>query len=137
MEQMAVASTGKLVQCLTITCLLQAVVVVMQGALAGQFLSGVDRAVRFHELGGWLAFALATVQVLLTFGLPNRLANLTFIVMSAVVAVCEILQLGTGYGRYLQVHLPLALVIVGVLTWQVLWITAHRRKIDSSTANAN
>ena len=107
-------------------CSLQAAAVFLQAISAGSFLSGTDHSVRLHELGGWITFALALAQAALAAARYVRELGWWFVSSSAAVAVAEVLQLGTGYGRFLQVHIPLAILIVALLVWQLLWAVMHR-----------
>ena len=93
--------------------------VFLQAVLAGQFLSGTDGAVLFHEYTGWTVAALGLGQVLccLAAELPAGLA-LPLILSSALIFLGEVLQVGTGYLRFLGVHIPLAILIVGGLAEQ-------------------
>lgn len=86
--------------------------VLLQAALAGQFLSGLDGAVVLHERVAWALAAMGLSQVLLTVALrlPQETA-LILIVASAGIFLAEALQVGTGYLRFLGVHVPLAILI--------------------------
>jgi hypothetical protein len=107
--------------------LLQAFVICGQGVLAGSFLSGSDSAVSLHEIGGWIAFLLALAQLFLLIGASGRRYGLWLLMGSLGIVLGEALQLGSGYGHFLQVHIPLAVFIVGGITWQILWIVQHPR----------
>lgn len=107
---------------LILTCLLQACCVFVQAVLAGSFLSGTDAAVWMHEVGGWITFLVAVFQVVLLALPAGRRYGIWLLVSSVGIATAEILQLGTGYGRFLRVHIPLAVLIVSGLVWQVTWI---------------
>ena len=111
---------------LTWVCWLQALAVLVQGTLAGGFLSGMDSAVRQHEIGGWVTFSLALVQVGMVFFRPADVYGLWLRISSVTMVLADSLQLGSGYGRFSQVHIPLAVLIVGGLTWQILWIAQNR-----------
>jgi hypothetical protein len=105
------------------TTLLQACCVFAQAIFAGSFLSGSDAMVRVHEIGGWVTFAMAMVQVILIALPAGRRYGIWLLISSVGIATAETLQLGTGYGRFLQVHIPLSVLIVGGLVWQVVWIS--------------
>jgi hypothetical protein len=97
--------------------------VAAQAVFAGQFLSGGESPVRFHELTGFAVVALGAMQILtaLLFKSP-RGAVAAFVMASALVFLAEGLQIGTGYGRFLLVHVPLAVLIFGGLTAQTVWV---------------
>lgn len=105
--------------------LLQAFVIFAQGVFAGSFLSGTDAAVSLHEIGGWTALALAFAQLLMLVIGAGRSYGLWLLISSVGIVMGEALQLGSGYGRFLQVHVPLAVLIVGGISWQILWIVTH------------
>ena len=92
-----------------------------QAVFAGQFLSGVDAQVVFHERLAWVIFALAAAQIVLAVGLLRAGAPHWFLVASIFILIAEGLQLGTGYGRFLGVHIPLGVFVFGVATWLMLW----------------
>ena len=97
--------------------------VAAQSVFAGQFLSGGESPVRFHELTGFAVLALAIVQILaaLIFRTP-RGAVAAFVMATALILLAEGLQIGTGYGRFLTVHIPLAVLIFGGLAAQTVWV---------------
>jgi hypothetical protein len=99
---------------LRIVVVLHLVAILIQAALAGQFLSGLDAAVQLHERTGWGLAAIGLAQVLLTVvqRLPPGSA-LVLILSSAAIFLAEALQVGTGYLRFLGVHIPLAILIAG------------------------
>lgn len=100
---------------------LHALAVLTQAVFAGQFLSGVDAQVVFHERLAWVIFALAAAQIVLAVGLLRAGAPHWFLVASIFILIAEGLQLGTGYGRFLGVHIPLGVFVFGVATWLMLW----------------
>jgi len=89
--------------------------VLTQSVLAGQFLSGADSMVVMHEVTGWCVATLGLMQTGLAFTLPRQRGGLWFAVGSFFLLIGEALQVGTGYGRFLGVHVPLALLIVTAL----------------------
>lgn len=94
-----------------------------QAVLAGQFLSGPDEAVYWHEVTGWLVLALCLLQVgvSLILRLP-RGGTLPFAVSTSLILLGELLQAGTGYGRFLQVHVPLGALILAGVAAQLVWM---------------
>lgn len=92
--------------------------VIVQATLAGQFLSGADAAVPLHEGMGWAVAVLGLVQIGVAFAAR---VPLWFVVASAGAFLGELLQVGTGYGRFLAVHIPLSILIFGLVVWQTVW----------------
>ncbi|HYA16679.1 MAG TPA: hypothetical protein VEF06_04395 [Bryobacteraceae bacterium] len=99
--------------------------VIVQATLAGQFLSGTDSAVEIHEVTGWLVVTFGFVQILLA--IVSRSAPLWFVIASVGTFLGEALQVGTGYGRFLNVHIPLAILIFGLVIWQTTWLFCERK----------
>ena len=92
-----------------------------QSVFAGQFLSGSDSPVKFHELTGWIILAISAVQILTAALLMwSRATSLWLVFGSVFVFLGEGLQIGTGYGRFLNVHVPLGVLIVAAVSWQTL-----------------
>ena len=110
---------------LRLVLLLHIAGVVVQAALAGQFLSGADSAVSVHEVTGWAVVALGLVQILLA--IVSQSAPLWFVIASVGTFLGEALQVGTGYGRFLNVHIPLAVLIFGLVIWQTTWLFRQRK----------
>jgi hypothetical protein len=98
--------------------------VVIQATLAGQFLSGADAAVSVHEVTGWVVAALGLLQIILAIVSKN--SPLWFVIASVGTFLGEGLQVGTGYGRFLNVHIPLAVLIFGLVVWQTIWVFRER-----------
>ena len=106
---------------------LHALAVLTQAVFAGQFLSGADAQVVLHEWTAWAIFVLSVVQVVFAAVLLLRsAAPLWFLVASIFILIAESLQLGTGYGRFLGVHIPLGVFVFGTVTALMLW--SFRRK---------
>jgi hypothetical protein len=99
--------------------------VIVQATLAGQFLSGTDGAVPIHEVTGWIVATLGLLQIILA--IVARSAPLWFVIASVGTFLGEGLQVGTGYGRFLGVHIPLAILIFGLVVWQTIWVYRERR----------
>ena len=99
---------------LRVIVVLHLTAILLQAALAGQFLSGRDGAVVLHERMGWTVAAIGLAQVLLTviLRLP-RDAALVLILASAMIFLAEALQMGTGYLRFMFAHVPVAVLIAG------------------------
>jgi len=99
---------------------LHAVGVLAQAAFAGQFLSGLESPVVFHAWTAWAILALALAQAALTVLWAMRGGPLWFLLASVFLLIAETLQTGTGYGRFLGVHIPLGVVLFGIVLWQTI-----------------
>lgn len=97
--------------------------VAAQAVLAGQFLSGIDHSVVFHEQTGWGVAALGLAQIVAAALLRSpRGSVLPFLLSGILILLAELLQVGTGYGRFLNVHVPLGAMILAGLTAQLVWV---------------
>jgi hypothetical protein len=112
---------------LRVVLTLHSLAVLTQAVFAGQFLSGVDAQVVFHEWTAWLVLGLAVVQVVAAVVLLWAGAPLWLIVASIFVLIAEGLQVGTGYGRFLGVHIPLGVLVFGLVTWLMIW--SYRKRL--------
>jgi hypothetical protein len=106
---------------LRIVLVLHTVALFAQAGLAGEFLSGTDGVVKFHEWTAWAILAICTIQII-TAAVVQRTggASLWLLIASVLVFLGEALQTGTGYGRFLRVHLPLGVVLFGAVTCQAI-----------------
>jgi hypothetical protein len=99
---------------------------IAQAVFAGDFLSGFDAAVYRHEVLAWCMPGICLLQIgaaaLLRVPRQPSGAVLLFIVSSTLLFLAEGLQVGTGYGRFLEVHVPLGVLIPGCLAGQLVWI---------------
>ena len=95
--------------------------VLTQAVFAGQFLSGVETPVVLHEWTAWFVLALSVVQIAVSAVFIRQGGPLWLLVASIFILLAEALQTGTGYGRFLGVHIPLGVFVFGALTWLVLW----------------
>lgn len=92
-----------------------------QSVFAGQFLSGSDSSVQFHELTGWIVLVISAIQILLAAVLMRSdVTSLWLVFGSIFLFLGEGLQIGTGYGRFLNVHVPLGVIIVAAVSWQTI-----------------
>jgi hypothetical protein len=92
-----------------------------QSVLAGQFLSGIDRPVKFHEWTGWGVLAISAIQIaIVAVFMRSGKSSLWLFFGSILVFLAEGLQVGTGYGRFLEVHIPLGVIVFGVVTSQTI-----------------
>jgi len=100
---------------------LHALAVLTQAVFAGQFLSGLDEPVVLHAWTAWFILALSGAQIVLAVILIRAGGPLWLVVASIFILIAEALQTGTGYGRFLGVHIPLGVFVFGALTWLTLW----------------
>ena len=105
---------------------LHALAVLTQAIFAGQFLSGVDAQVVFHAWTAWFILALSVAQIVAALALLRVGGPLWLVVASIFILIAEGLQIGTGYGRFLGVHVPLGVFVFGVVTWLMLWSFRRR-----------
>lgn len=106
---------------LRIVIVLHALAILTQAVFAGQFLSGVDAQVLLHERTAWVALALCLIQIALAAILfRSGAVSLWLLIGSVFIFLAEGLQVGTGFGRLLIVHIPLGVVVFGALCWQCL-----------------
>jgi hypothetical protein len=101
---------------------LHALGVLAQAALAGQFLSGLEDPVVFHAWTAWAILVVSLAQVALAVAASFGGAPLWFMLTSVFVLLAEALQTGTGYGRFLGVHIPLGVVLFGLVLWQTIFV---------------
>jgi hypothetical protein len=95
----------------------------VQSVFAGQFLSGSDGPVRFHELTGLILLPIAAIQILVAaLLLRSGRTSLWLVLGSVLLFLGEGLQIGTGYGRFLDVHIPLGVIIAASASWQAITV---------------
>jgi hypothetical protein len=111
---------------------LHALGVLTQAIFAGQFLAGIERPVFFHAWTAWLVLGLSAVQILLAVTLTGFGGPLWLVISSIFVGMGEALQTGTGYGRFLGVHIPLGVFVFGAVIWQMIWALRERANADVS-----
>jgi hypothetical protein len=104
-----------------------AVAVLIQAALAGQFLSGSDQEVAFHELTGWLILSICLVQIVLAaVFLSSGVSSIWILFGSIFIFLGEGLQIGTGYARFLKVHVPLGVIVFAAVIWQLIVVAMSK-----------
>ncbi len=92
-----------------------------QPSLAGEFLSGTDGVVKFHEWTGWAILALCVVQIALAaFAMRSGAVSWWLMIGSVFVLLGEMLQVATGYLRFLRVHVPLGVIVFGAVLVQTI-----------------
>jgi hypothetical protein len=115
---MSIEKGGRLTA-LRIILILHASGILAQSVLAGQFLAGSDGAVAYHESTGWAIVTVCLLQIVAAAMLKG--APLWLVISSVGVFLGEALQIGTGYGRFLNVHIPLSLLLAAGVMGQVAW----------------
>ena len=115
---------------LRIVLICQAPALLTQSAFAGEFLAGSDGAVKFHELTGWTILAIAAIQILAT-GILTRsgVASLWLFFASVFVFLAAELQVGNGYRRFLNVHIPLGVILFGAIAAQAISVFLKRNEV--------
>jgi hypothetical protein len=101
--------------------------VLLQAALAGGFVSGKVTLLGLHSANGILLVlstaALLPAAVLLRW--PGRGPGWP-ILYSAVLGLLVLVQTGIGFARLVGWHIPLGLVIFGLVSAFTWWACAHR-----------
>jgi hypothetical protein len=93
----------------------------VQSALAGEFLSGTDEVVKFHELTAWIILGVCAAQIAVAaLAHRNGGASLWLLVGTLLIFLAEALQTGTGYGRFLGVHIPIGVLAFAGVSWQLM-----------------
>jgi hypothetical protein len=112
-------SLGSTILRLVLVCNFLAVLA--QSVFAGQFLSGADSPVKFHEWTGWAVLGISAIQLAVAAALMRSgITSLWLVFGSIFLLLGEGLQIGTGYGRFLNVHIPLGVILFGAVTWQTV-----------------
>lgn len=125
----------KYLSTLRVILALHALAVFTQAVLAGQFLSGVERPVVFHEFIAWIILGLSCLQVIfavLAVGMQSK--SLWFVVLTVMLFLAQALQVATGYLRFFSVHIPLAVIIFGTLVWQIDFVFRKRALMGEHSA---
>jgi hypothetical protein len=92
-----------------------------QPSLAGEFLSGTDGVVKFHEWTGWAILALCLLQIgFAALAMRTGAVSWWLVIGSVFVLMGEMLQAATGYVRFLRVHVPLGVVLFGAVLLQTI-----------------
>jgi hypothetical protein len=106
---------------LRIAIVCHALAVLTQAVFAGQFLSGSDSQVKFHEVTGWIVLAISLSQIAIVAALMRSGSiSLMLLFGSIFIFLGEALQIGSGYGRFLNVHVPLGVIIFGGVAAQAV-----------------
>ncbi len=92
-----------------------------QAGLAGEFLSGTDGIVKFHEWTAWATLGICILQIgLAALATRAGTASWWLLIGSVFVLLAEALQTGTGYGRFMSVHIPLGVIAFGAVLLQTI-----------------
>ena len=93
-----------------------------QAGIAGEFMSGTDGVVKFHEGAAWAVLALCVLQIALAaVAMRSGDATLWLVIGSVLIFLAEGLQFGTGFARFLRVHIPLGVIAFGAVLSQTVW----------------
>lgn len=90
-----------------------------QAAMAGQVLSGNGAALRWHEAGSYAIFTVAVATgVAAAVAWRRRLFTAGLGLLGAVVVPALVtLQAWGGYARWLALHVPLGVSLLGLALW--------------------
>jgi len=109
--------SGTAFRSLQIVLIAHSCALLAQSALAGEFLTGADNIVKFHE---WTAFAILGVCLIQT-ALASRV-SLLLLLSSVFVLLLEFMLVATGFVRLVDVHVPLGVVAFGIVLVQTFWV---------------
>lgn len=119
---------------LVVVVLLHAAAAVAQPLLAGRYFSGDVDSMSTHSLNGTILLpTLCLVQFVaaVLFWRPGRGPGWPILV-TVVLFLAEGLQIGMGYSRTLDVHIPLGVGIVstciGMAVWSLVWRPRPRKR---------
>jgi uncharacterized membrane protein HdeD (DUF308 family) len=111
---------------LRITVIAHALLALSEPVLAGSYLGGTAGAMSVHEPLG-MALALVGVVQLIAAVLYRRSRGPRWpLAVAAGVLVADVLQIVAGYGRQLEVHVPLGVGIVAASVLFALWAVRAR-----------
>jgi hypothetical protein len=105
---------------------LEAVLVFVQAALAGQFLSGNAAALAWHERNAELIQLLSLVQLVAAIVAWRRGGPAWAVPVSALLLLAVGIQVGVGYNRELAIHVPLGVAILGSSVWLLAGLRPKR-----------
>jgi hypothetical protein len=99
------------------------VAVLAQPVLAGSYLTGDVDAITVHGLVGSLLslVAMALIAAAVAYVLAGR-GRLWVLPVTVLLFLAEGLQIGMGYSRALQVHVPLGVAIVVAAVLLAAWV---------------
>lgn len=97
--------------------------VAVQPVLAGLFLTGDVAAIEVHGLVGSVLAAWSLLVIAVTVGyVAGGHGKLWVLPAMVVLFLAEGFQIGMGYARTLQAHIPLGVVIVAVSLLLAIWV---------------
>jgi hypothetical protein len=96
---------------------LQAIAATVQPIFIGAFLSGDYDMLALHRINGTLVGAISLVQIVVAV-LAWRVGRAPRLVMTSavIVTVAVVVQIIGGFSRTLALHVPLGVVILGMIT---------------------
>jgi hypothetical protein len=109
---------------------LQAVMVLTQAILAGQFLSGHPAWLAWHERNAYAIFFLTVNQLVVAIIVALRRGPAWPVALSGLLVVLIPFQTGFGYARQLALHVPLGVGLFGLTVWLLVGLSrlgARRR----------
>jgi hypothetical protein len=128
---MTEAGAALIVRALRLVLVAHSCTLLLQSALAGEFLSGTDGVVKFHEWNGWAILVLCALQVGLTvLAMQSGSASWWLLLGGALVMLAEVLQIVSGYGRFLRVHIPLGVIVFGAVLLQTISLFRRPRRTN-------
>jgi hypothetical protein len=98
------------------------VMVLAQPVLAGLFLTGDVDAITVHGTVGSVLAAVSLVQIGLTLAYVLRRGRLWVLPVVVALFLAVGLQIGLGFSRALQIHVPLGVAIVTASALLAVWV---------------
>jgi hypothetical protein len=100
-----------------------AIAVLSQPVLAGQFLSGDVDSIALHGvIGSWLAvLAILAIGVTVVYVVAGR-GRLWILPVAVLLFFAVGIQVGAGYERTLDVHVPLGVGLAVLAVLLVIWV---------------
>jgi hypothetical protein len=105
------------VAALRLVASVQPALLLLQAAIAGQFLGGNAAAVGLHWANADLIQLLGLVQVVLAIVVWTRRGPAWPAAVSALLLVAIEVQFVMGFRQQVKVHVPLGVAIFGVMLW--------------------
>lgn len=115
-----------LVRSLKAVALAHAAAVVLQPVLAGLYLDGSITPIRIHQHTAYVAFALATAQLLLATMWWRSRRSAGPMIGSAAIVGAESVQFALGYSRLMTGHVPLGIAIFAGTVAFTVWAVGVR-----------
>ncbi len=115
------------VAALRLVASVQLALLLLQAAIAGQFLGGNDAAVGLHWANADLIQLLGLVQVVLAVVVWCRRGPAWPAAVSALLLVAIEFQFVMGFRQQVSVHVPLGVAIFGAMLWLTIALGRLRR----------